>query len=142
MTPARRLLVVALLALATAACRALPGFSETSTMVIINKTTVPVSAEDSGSRRIIDPCSERTIEYHGNTWGGDPKSGQPVAEPLPPGAYVIKLESQFTRPFENALHLGVIVDSNGGHSLNSMPELRSLPCAGVPPTPTPPRPSG
>ena len=111
-------------------------------MVIVNKTTVPVSAEDSGSRRIVDPCSERTIEYHG-TWGGDPQTDQPVAEPLPSGAYIASLESQFTRPFENALHLSVVVDAtNGAHSLDSMPELRSAPCGGVPPAPASPTPSG
>jgi len=55
---------------------------------------------------------------------------------------VVKLESQFTRPFENALHLSVIVDAeNGAHSLDSMPELRSGPCAGVPPSPDSPTPS-
>jgi hypothetical protein len=125
-----------------AACHGFPGFPETSTMVILNKTTVPVSAEDSGSRRIVGPCSERKIEYHG-TWGGDPESDQPVAEALPSDAYVVSLESQFTRPFENALHLSVIVDATyGAHSLDSMPELRSEPCAGVPPTPASPTPSG
>jgi hypothetical protein len=144
MTPARRLPAAALplLALVLAACHGFLGFRETSTMVIVNKTTVPVSAVDSGSRRIVDPCSERTIEYHG-TWGGDPQTEQPVAEPLPSGTYVVKLESQFSRPFESALHLSVIVDAeNGAHSLDSMPELRSAPCAGVPPSPASPTPSG
>ena len=126
-----------LVAVAVAACYLLPGGAETSTMRIVNKKTVPVSAEDSGSRRIVEPCSERTIEYHG-TWGGDPESGQPVAEPLPSDAYSVSLESQFTRPFENPIHQSVIVDAtNGAHSLDSMPELRSAPCAGIPP----PRPS-
>ena len=125
-----------------AACHGFLNLPETSTMVIVNKTTVPVSAEDSGSRRIIGPCSERTIEYHG-TWGGDPQTDQPAAEPLPSDAYVVSLESQFTRPFENALHLSVIVDATyGAHSLDSMPELRSAPCTGVPPTPASPAPSG
>ena len=134
MMPASRLATVFVLSLLVlvAACNTFPGFPETSTTRIVNKTTVPVSAEDSGSRRIIDPCSERTIEYHG-TWGGDPESGQPVAEPLPSEAYVVSLESQFTRPFENALHLSIIVDADGAHSLDSMPELMAQPCAGVPP---------
>ncbi len=136
--------VLPLLALVVGACHMFPGGPETSTMVIVNKTTIPVSAEDGGSRRIVDPCSERTIEYHG-TWGGDPESERPVAEPLPPDAYPVSLESQFTRPFETALHLSVIVDAtNGAHSLDSMPELRSEPCAGVPPahsTPPSPKPS-
>jgi hypothetical protein len=134
----RRLPAVAALAvpLALGACAGFPGFPETSTMVIVNKTTVPVSAEDGGSRRIVVPCSERTIEYHG-TWGGDPESEQPVAEPLPADAYVVSLESQFTRPFETAIHLSTIVDAtHGAHSLDSMPELRSEPCAGVPPAPS------
>jgi len=127
----------AIVALAVGACSLLPGGPETSTIVIVNKTTVPVSAEDGGSRRIVGPCSERTIEYHG-TWGGDPETAQPVAEPLPSDAYPVSLESPFTRPFENAVHQRVIVDAaNGAHSLDSMPELRSAPCIGVPP----PRPS-
>jgi hypothetical protein len=127
----RRTLV--LIAFVVAACSLLPGGAETSTIVIVTKTTVPVSAEDSGSRRIVAPCSERTIEYHGS-WGGDPESGQPVAEPLPSDAYSVSLESQFTRPFENPVHQRVIVDAtNGAHSLDSMPELRSAPCAGIPP---------
>jgi hypothetical protein len=131
-----------LLALVLAGCHGFLGFPETSTIVIVNKTTVPVSAEDSDSRRIVDGCSERTIEYHG-TWGGDPQTEQPVAEPLPSGAYVVKLESQFTRPFENALHLSVIVDAeNGAHSLDSMPELRSAPCAGIPPSSASPTSTG
>jgi hypothetical protein len=145
MTPVRRLPEAAalpLLALVLAGCHGFLNLPETSTMVIVNKTTVPVSAEDGGSRRIVGPCSERTIEYHG-TWGGDPQTEQPVAEPLPSGAYVVKLESQFTRPFENALHLSAIVDAeNGAHSLDSMPELRSKPCAGVPPAPASPTPGG
>jgi hypothetical protein len=147
MTAVRRLPVVALfpvLGLALGACHVFPGGPETSTMLIVNKITVAVSAEDRGSRRIVDPCSERTIEYHG-TWGGDPESQQPVAEPLPADAYPVSLESQFTRPFETALHLSVIVDAtSGAHSLDSMPALRSEPCAGVPPeqsTPPSPKPS-
>jgi hypothetical protein len=142
MTPrARRLPAVAaltLLALAVAACAGFPGFPETSTTLIVNKTTVPVSAEDSGSRRIVDPCSERTIEYHG-TWGGDPESGNPVAEPLPPDAYPVTLESQFTRPFENAIHLTIVVDAtHGGHVVEPASKDRSEPCAGVPPPPSVP----
>jgi hypothetical protein len=139
--PARRLATVTaviLMTLAAAACSLFPGGRETSTMVIVNKTTVPVSAEDTGSRRIVGPCSERTIEYHG-TWGGDPETDQPVAELLPSDAYAVSLESQFTRPFEHARHLSVIVDAgSGAHSLDSMPELRSEPCVGTPPPlPTP-----
>ena len=117
-----------------------PGGPETSTMVIVNKTTVPVSVEDSGSRRIVDACTERTIEYHG-TWGGDPESKQPVAEPLPPDAYPLSLESQFTRPFETALHLAYIVDATiGAHVVEPRSALRSEPCAGVPPAPSAPAP--
>ena len=148
MTAAHRnpaIALIALLAVVLGACHFFPGGPDTSTMLIVNKTTVPVSAEDGDSRRIVDPCSERTIEYHG-TWGGDPESQQPVAEPLPPDVYPVSLESQFTRPFETALHLSIIVDAtNGAHSLDSMPELRSEPCAGVPPahsTPPSPAPSG
>lgn len=101
-------------------------------MVILNKTTVPVSAEDSGSRRIVDPCSERTIEYHG-TWGGDPGSTKPVAEPLPSDAYSISLDRQFTRPFENALHLKILVDAHGAQTVGADRDLRSVPCVGIPP---------
>jgi hypothetical protein len=118
------------------ACAGFPGFPETSTTLIANKTTVPVSAEDSGSRRIVDPCSERTIEYHG-TWGGDPESGNPVAEPLPADAYPVSLESQFTRPFENAIHLTIVVDAtHGGHVVEPASRERSEPCGGVPPAPS------
>lgn len=148
MTAAHRNPAFALLPLLTfvlGACHMFPGGPETSTIVIVNKTTVPVSAEDGGSRRIVDPCSERTIEYHG-TWGGDPETQQPVAEPLPPDAYPVSLESQFLVPFEAARHLSIIVDAaNGAHSLDSMPELRSEPCAGIPPAhsaPPSPAPSG
>jgi hypothetical protein len=105
-------------------------------MVIVNKTTVPVSAEDSGSRRIVDPCSERTIEYHG-TWGGDPESTKPVAEPLPPDAYSVSLASQFTRPFENALHLRILVDAHGAQTVGADRDVQSVPCAGIPPQAAP-----
>jgi hypothetical protein len=141
MTRARRLpafVAVALLAFALGACAGFPGLPETSTTLIVNKTTVPVSAEDSGSRRIVDPCSERTIEYHG-TWGGDPESEKPVAEPLPAGAYLVLLESQFTRPFERAIHLTIVVDAtHGAHVVESASEERSERCEGVPPTPSAP----
>jgi hypothetical protein len=147
MTRVRRLPAVAglaVVALAMGGCAGLPGFPETSTTLIVNNTTVPVSAEDSGSRRIVDPCSERTIEYHG-TWGGDPESEKPVAEPLPADAYPVSLESQFTRPFERAMHLTIVVDAaHGFHVVEPTSEERSEPCAGVPPEPSvsaSPRPS-
>lgn len=136
MTPSARLATVAalpLLVLVVAACNTFPGFPETSTLRIVNKTTVPVSLEDRGSRRIIEPCSERTIEYHG-TWGGDPETDQPLAESVPADVHVVPFESQFTRPFEYPLHISIVVDAKyGAHSLDSMPELMAEPCAGVPP---------
>jgi hypothetical protein len=136
MTRARRLPAVVALALqafALAACAGFAGLPETSTTLIVNKTAVPVSAEDNGSRRIVDPCSERTLEYHG-TWGGDPESGEPVAEPLPADAYPVSLESQFTRPFERAIHLTIIVDAtHGGHVVEPGSKELSEPCGGVPP---------
>jgi hypothetical protein len=104
-----------------------------STIVIVNRTTVPVSAEDSGSRRIVGPCSERTIEYHG-TWGGDTETSVPVAEPLPSGASRVSLESRFTRPFERAVHLRVLVDTHGSQTVASDRDLRAEPCAGQPRT--------
>ena len=134
-TTSRRLRATAalsVLALAVVACSYFPGGAETSTIVIVNKTTVPVSAEDRGSRRIVDPCSERTLEYHG-TWGGDPESSKPVAEPLPSGAYSASLESQFTRPFENALHLTILVDTHGAQTVGADRDLLSVPCVGIPP---------
>ena len=127
---------LAVVALAIGACAGFPGFPETSTTLIVNNTTVPVSAEDTGSRRIVDPCSERTIEYHG-TWGGDPESEQPVAEPLPPGAFQVLLESQFTRPLENAIHLTIVVDAtHGAHVIEPSSAEKNEPCAGVPPAPS------
>lgn len=120
MTTANRVRAIAtlpVLALVVVACAYLPGGAETSTMVIVNKTTVPVSAEDSGSRRIVGPCSERTIEYHG-TWGGDPASSTPYAEPKPSDAFSISLESQFTRPFENPIHQRILVDTTGRRRLD------------------------
>ena len=139
MTAVRRLPVVALfpvLSLALGACHVFPGGPETSTMLIVNKTTVAVSAEDRGSRRIVDPCSERTIEYHG-TWGGDPESEQPVAEQLPTGAYQVLLESQFTRPFERAIHLTIVVDAtHGAHVVEPSSAEKNEACAGVPPAPS------
>ena len=119
------------LALAIGGCAQLLGLPETSTTLIVNRTTVPVSAEDSGSRRIVEPCSERTIEYHG-TWGGDPETSMPFAEPLPADAYQVFLESQFTRPFERAIHLTIVVDTRGAHTVEPRSSLRSEPCAGVP----------
>ena len=136
MTRARRLPAIAALAhlaFALGACAGFPGFPETSTTLIVNKTIVPISAEDGGSRRIVDPCSERTIEYHG-TWGGDPESEKPVAEPLPADAYPVLLDSQFTRPFERAMHLTIVVDATlGGHIVEPGSKERSEPCGGVPP---------
>ena len=132
MTDLRAVAALVGLAVAVVACSYLPGGPETSTITIVNKTTVPVSAEDSGSRRIIAPCSERTIEYHG-TWGGDPESTRPVAESLPPDAYSVSLESQFTRPFEKALHLRILVDGQGAQTVASNRDANSEPCAGIPP---------
>jgi len=128
----RAIATLPILALVIVACAYPPGGAETSTTVIVNKTTVPVSAEDSGSRRIVGPCSERTIEYHG-TWGGDPESSTPYAEPKPSDAFSISLESQFTRPFENAIHQQILVDKNGAHTVGSDRDLRSGPCVGIPP---------
>jgi len=128
----RAIATLPILALVIVACAYLPGGAETSTTVIVNKTTVPVSAEDSGSRRIVGPCSERTIEYHG-TWGGDPQTSTPFAEPKPSDAFSVSLESQFTRPFENAIHQRILVDMNGAHTVGSDRDLRSGPCVGVPP---------
>jgi len=91
-----------------------------------------VSAEDSGSRRIVGPCSERTIEYHG-TWGGDPESSMPFAEPLPPGAYAISLDSQFTWPFESPIHQRILVDTHGRQTADLDRALGSEPCVGTPP---------
>jgi hypothetical protein len=128
----RGITALPILALAVVACAFLPDGLETSTMVIVNKTTVPVSAEDDGSRRIVDPCSERTIEYHG-TWGGDPESSMPYAEPAPPDAYSISLDSQFTRPFENAIHQRILVNTQGAQTVGPDRDLRSEPCVGIPP---------
>jgi hypothetical protein len=107
--------------------------------VIVNRTTAPVSAEDRGSRRIIEACSERTVEYHG-TWGGDPETLMPVTEPLPSGAYTIKLESQFTRPFERPIHLRLLVDAHGTQGVTPDRDLQSVPCGGTPPPTSPPSP--
>jgi hypothetical protein len=128
---------LATLALMACACAGFPGFPATSTTLIVNRTTIPVSAQDRGSTRTIGPCSERTIEYHG-TWGGDADSEKPVAEPVPANAYPISLESQFTRPFENDLHLTIVVDATiGAHAVVPGSQERSAPCGGVPPTPSP-----
>jgi hypothetical protein len=139
MSRARQLPAVAGLAavaLAMAGCAGFPGFPETSTTLIVNNTTIPVSAEDRGTRRIVDPCSERTIEYHG-TWGGDPESEQPVVEQLPTVAYQVLLESQFTRPFERAIHLTIVVDAtHGAHVVEPSSAEKNEPCAGVPPAPS------
>ena len=55
----------------------------------------------------------------------------PYAEPLPSYAYSISLESQFTLPFENAIHQRILVDEHGTQTVGSDRDLRSEPCVGI-----------
>ena len=103
-----------------------------SGLTYINKTTVSIAVTDQGSRSIIDPCSERTLRWH-NSWGGDPSTGTPHAEPLPAGAYSVSAE--IFRPAPDGVFRVTEVVTRAGviQQREGMPDLRSLTCEGVPP---------
>ena len=107
-----------------------------SGLTYVNRTTVPIAVVDHGSRSIVGACSERTLRWS-NSWGGDPSTGVPSAEPLPPGAYEVSAENFRPAP-DGVFKVTVIITKvRIGQAYGDMPDPRGIPCEGVPP----PRPS-
>jgi hypothetical protein len=103
-----------------------------SGLTYINKTTVPIAIVDHESRSIIAPCSERTIGWH-NSWGGDPSTGKPRAEPLPADAYMVSVDG-YRPAVDSALRLTFVVTRVRIAQIgDGMADPRNLPCEGVPP---------
>lgn len=125
-------------ALSVAACWGI--VQPDNAFTIVNRTTVPVVVEDGGSVSVVQPCSQRTLGWAG-TWGGtrDVYNGyKPVAEPVPPGAWVLPRED-VPRVFEGPSVRTVVVTSAkvGDTALNGAPDPNA-PCEGTPPpSPTP-----
>jgi hypothetical protein len=103
-----------------------------SGLTYVNKTTVPIAIVDQGSRSIVGPCSQRTIKWN-NSWGGNPSTGLPNAEPMPADAYILSAEGHRPPPDAMPSVTTFITRVQILEVHEGMPDLRDLPCEGTPP---------
>lgn len=120
---------VAGLAAAAAAAAAVAGCFPTgdSAFTVINRTTVPIVVVDWKSVSVVAACSERTIAWHG-TWGGNDRY-EPVAEPVPAGAWTLPAANLAPEVIEGPVVRQVVVTSAGVTENGD----RNAPCDGPPP---------
>jgi hypothetical protein len=139
-------------AVAVAGCQ-----GDTGTLVVLNRTSVPIVLEQFGytdSTLVVGACSERTIIWN-RVWGGDGPSGNWPYETVPPDAFAMPLPGDwlFIPMEQGSVEATLLVTPDGiGVSQEKPPRTPvevttggSFPpdpgsetCAGVPP----PMPSG
>jgi len=145
-------LVLGLITAAIAGCQGDHG-----TLVVLNRTTVPVVLVQSGytdSTLVVEPCSERTIIWN-RVWGGEGPSGNWPYDPVPADAFTMPLPGDWLRiPMEQgSVEATLLVTPDGIGVSQSLPpqtpmevtsggsyppDPGSETCVGVPP----PMPSG
>jgi hypothetical protein len=139
------LLLGLLAAASVVGCHANPG-----TLIVLNRTGVPVVLEQSGytdSTLVVDPCSERTIIWN-RVWGGTGDSGNWPYEPVPTDAFAMPLPGDWLHmPMEEGTVFATLLVTPDGIGVSQHgftpsavtsggsfpPDPGSERCVGVPP---------
>jgi hypothetical protein len=129
-------------------------FGDSGTLVVLNRTTVPVVLEQFGypvSTLVVDACSERRIAWN-NVWGGTGTSGDWPHDTVPAGAFAMPLPGDWLHmPMEQGTVSATLLLTPDGIGVSQQnfppseatsggsfpPDPGADGCAGVPP-PLPP----